>query len=122
MALLAGEGPVAPNPVGATADLLQMLEKHSSIISGTQYGPLSWSTLWALPAPPGGNPVRLPVLMEVPDMTEEEIDVEEACDAGLVDREDLVDEKSKHSFLLYSLTALMRRLPATVTMLMYSSL
>lgn len=33
-------------------------------------------------------------------MTEEEIDVEEACDAGLVDREDLVNEKSKHSSFL----------------------
>lgn len=32
-------------------------------------------------------------------MIEEEVDVEEACDAGLVDREDLVDEKSKHSVL-----------------------
>ena len=31
-------------------------------------------------------------------MTEEEIDVEEACDAGLVDREDLVDEQSKLCF------------------------
>ena len=39
--------------------------------------------------------------MEVPDMTEEEIDVEEACDAGLVDREDLVNEKSKHPFSLF---------------------
>lgn len=29
-------------------------------------------------------------------MTEEEIDVQEACDAGLVDREDLVDMRSKH--------------------------
>ena len=100
VALLTGEGPVAPNPVSATAGLLQLLEKHSSHISGTQHGPTSWSALWALPAPPGGNPVRLPVLMELPDMTEEEIDVEEACDAGLVDREDLVDAKSKLSFLI----------------------
>lgn len=34
-------------------------------------------------------------------MTEEEIDVEEACDAGLVDREDLVDARSKLYFLLF---------------------
>lgn len=34
--------------------------------------------------------------MELPDMTEEEIDVQEACDAGLVDREDLVDARSTH--------------------------
>ena len=33
--------------------------------------------------------------MELPDMAEEEIDVQEACDAGLVDREDLVDERSE---------------------------
>lgn len=37
-------------------------------------------------------------------MIEEEVDVEEACDAGLVDREDLVDEKSKHFFFCCSAT------------------
>ena len=78
------------------AGLLEKLETHRSVTSGTQHGPASWSTLWALPAPPGGKPIGLPTLMELPDMTEEEIDVQEACDAGLVDREDLVDVQSKH--------------------------
>ena len=78
------------------------LESHSSAMSGTQHGPVSWTSLWALPAPPGGKSSRLPILMELPDMNEEEVDVQEACDAGLVDREDLVNERSKHSFpLLY---------------------
>ena len=86
---------MAVNPVGATSDLLEKLEKHSSAISGTQHGPVTWSCLWAFPAPPGGKTTRLPLLMELPDMAEEGIDVQEACDAGLVDREDLVDEQSE---------------------------
>ena len=94
--LLTGEGPAAANPEGAVAGLLEKLEMHRSVTSGTQHGPASWSTLWGLAAPPGGKPIGLPTLMELPDMTEEEIDVQEACDAGLVDREDLVDVQSKH--------------------------
>lgn len=96
LGLFTGEGPAAPKPVGAVAGLLDRLERHNSVTAGTQHGPASWSTLWALPAPPGGKPIGLPTLLELPDMSEEEIDVQEACDAGFVDREDLVDMQSKH--------------------------
>ena len=74
---------------------MEKLQTHRSVIAGTQHGPTSWSALWAFPPAPGGKPTLLPILMELPDMTEEEIDVQEACDAGLVDREDLVDEISE---------------------------
>ncbi len=75
---------------------MEKLQTHSSVTLGTQHGPTSWSALWAFPcSPAGGKPTLLPILMELPDMAEEEIDVQEACDAGLVDREDLVDELSK---------------------------
>ena len=79
---------------------MDKLEKHTAVTLGTQHGPTSWSALWAFPAPPGGKPTRLPILMEVPDMIDEEIDVQEACDAGLVDREDLVDELSEYAAIL----------------------
>ncbi len=87
------------SPVGAIAGFMEKLQTHSSVTAGTQHGPTSWSALWAFPAPAGGKPTRLPVLMELPDVAEEEIDVQEACDAGLVDREDLVDEASELSLL-----------------------
>ncbi len=77
---------------------MEKLQKHSSVTLGTQHGPTSWSALWAFPQTgrdTGGKPTLVPVLMELPDMAEEEIDVQEACDAGLVDREDLVDELSE---------------------------
>ena len=89
------EGRVGSNVVGAIAGFMEKLQTHSSAILGTHCGPTSWSALWAFPAPSGGKPTRLPILMEMPDMAEEEIDVQEACDAGLVDREDLVDEASE---------------------------
>ncbi len=77
---------------------MEKLQTHSSVTLGTQHGPTSWSALWAFPQTgrdTGGKPTLVPILMELPDMAEEEIDVQEACDAGLVDREDLVDELSK---------------------------
>ena len=79
--------------VKAIAGLIQKLQTHNSVILNTPHGPISWSALWAYPAPEGGKASNLPVLVELPDMHEEQIDVEEACDAGLVDREDLVNEK-----------------------------
>ena len=79
--------------VKAIAGLIQKLQTHNSVTANTPHGPTSWSALWAYPAPEGGKAANLPVLVELPDMHEEEIDVEEACDAGLVDREDLVNEK-----------------------------
>ena len=77
---------------------MEKLQTHSCVTLGTQHGPTSWSALWAFPQTgrdTGGKPTLVPVLMELPDMAEEEIDVQEACDAGLVDREDLVDELSE---------------------------
>ena len=77
---------------------MEKLQTHSSVTLGTQHGPTSWSALWAFPQTgrdTGGKPTLVPILIELPDMAEEEIDVQEACDAGLVDREDLVDELSK---------------------------
>ncbi len=77
---------------------MEKLQTHSSVTLGTQHGPTSWSALWAFPQTgrdTGGKPTLVPILMELPDMAEEEIDVQEACDAGLVDREDLVDELSE---------------------------
>ena len=77
---------------------MEKLQTHSSVTLGTQHGPTSWSALWAFPQTgrdTSGKPTLVPVLMELPDMVEEEIDVQEACDAGLVDREDLVDELSE---------------------------
>ena len=91
--LIADQGQVGAGLVKAISGLMQKLQTHNTVTANTPHGPTSWSALWAFPAPPGGKGANLPILMELPDMVEEEIDVEEACDAGLVDREDLVDLK-----------------------------
>ena len=97
---MAEEGRVGPNPLTAIAGLMEKLQRHSSVTRGTEHGPSSWSALWERPALPGGKPTRLPILVEIPDMADEDIDVQEACDAGVVDREDLVNEASKSACLL----------------------
>lgn len=92
----AGPGPV----ISPMLELFQKLEQHNSAIAGTVHGPVSWSAVWLSPQASQsmpGKPTSIPVLFELVNMTEEEIDVQEACDAGLVDREDLVDPLSTPS-------------------------
>ena len=94
----AGDGHIVIDPVQAIAGLMQKLQTHSSVTAGTQHGPTSWPALWAFPPQvetPGGKAASIPILLELPDTAEEEIDVQEACDAGFVDREDLVNEASE---------------------------
>ena len=50
----------------------------------------------------GGKAASIPILLELPDMAEEEIDVQEACDAGLVDREDLVNEACEYGCSVFA--------------------
>lgn len=88
-------GPVDSAPVIAPLfELVQKLEQHQLAISGSPHGPIAWAAIWTTPqaeATASGEARKLPVLFHMVDMSEEEVDVQEACDAGLVDREDLVD-------------------------------
>ena len=87
------------------AGLMKNLQTHSSVTAGTQHGPTSWCALWAFPPQVetlGGKAASIPILLELPDMAEEEIDVQEACDAGLVDREDLVNEACEYGCSVFA--------------------
>ncbi|DBA94392.1 TPA: hypothetical protein ACH3X1_001997 [Trebouxia sp. C0004] len=104
--LVTDEGRIASKTVGVIAGLMEKLQTHCSVTLGTQHGPTSWSALWGFPQSgrdTGGKPTLVPILIELPDMAEEEIDVQEACDAGLVDREDLVDELTHVEYAVYTL-------------------
>ena len=89
---------VASLAVAPLYEFIQKLELHQQAIAGGPSGPTAWSALWTLPQAITSTPgevSKASVLFAMVNMAEEEVDVQEACDAGLVDREDLVDPASK---------------------------
>lgn len=82
----AGFGQTGPSPIiPPLYEIVQKLELHQTAIAKSPHEPNTWSAVWTLPqatTPTASKLSKVPVLFGLVNMTEEELDVQEACDAG----------------------------------------